>query len=58
MVDESLELLALAGKWDVLESVTAAGADAVYPGGKKFNMRILRSGFNFSYKSLERASRL
>lgn len=56
MLIKSLELLAPAGKWDVLESVIKAGADAVYLGGKKFNMRLVRSGFNFTDQELERAT--
>jgi putative protease len=52
-----LELLAPAGKWEVIESVATAGADAVYVGGKKFNMRLVRSGFNFTNEELERATR-
>lgn len=47
-----VELLAPAGKWDVLEAVIEAGADAAYIGGKKFNMRLLRPGFNFSEPEL------
>src|SRR5665647_739501 len=43
-----LELLAPAGKMDVLQSVVEAGADAVYLGGKRFNMRALRPDFNFT----------
>ncbi|HHP50674.1 MAG TPA: U32 family peptidase [Moorella mulderi] len=49
------ELLAPAGKWDVLETVIAAGADAVYLGGKKYNMRLHRKDFNFSEEELLRA---
>lgn len=56
MLGEKLELLAPAGKWDVLESVSAAGADAVYLGGKKFNMRVLRPDFNFSEQELIQAT--
>ncbi len=56
MLENKLELLAPAGKWDVLESVAAAGADAVYLGGKKFNMRIIRPGFNFTNEELKRAA--
>lgn len=56
MLKDNLELLAPAGKWDVIESVAAAGADAVYLGGKKFNMRMIRSGFNFTNEELKRAA--
>jgi len=47
-----IELLAPVGKWDVLEAVTAAGADAVYLGGKKYNMRLHRRDFNFTREEL------
>lgn len=55
MTDRKVELLAPAGKWDVLESVVTAGADAVYVGGKRFNMRVLRSDFNFDEQELKDA---
>lgn len=50
-----LELLAPVGRWDVLEAVIAAGADAVYLGGKKFNMRMFRDDYNFTNESLTEA---
>ncbi|MGI5912446.1 MAG: peptidase U32 family protein [Syntrophomonadaceae bacterium] len=50
-----VELLAPAGKWKALEKVVAAGADAVYLGGKKFNMRLLRPDYNFSEMELREA---
>lgn len=50
-----IELLAPAGKWDVLEAVIAAGADAVYLGGKQFNMRLWRSDYNFTEAELAAA---
>lgn len=49
------EILAPAGRWEVLEAVVAAGADAVYLGGKKLNMRMWRSEFNFSEAEISRA---
>lgn len=48
------ELLAPVGKWDVLEAVIAAGADAVYLGGKKFNMRLHHREFNFTNEELRK----
>jgi putative protease len=51
-----LELLAPAGKMDVLLSVVEAGADAVYLGGKRFNMRALRSDFNFADEEIKQAA--
>ena len=50
-----IELLAPAGKWDVLEAVIDAGADAVYLAGKRFNMRMHRSDFNFTNEQLAQA---
>ncbi len=50
-----IELLAPAGRWDVLEEVAQAGADAVYIGGKRFNMRLLKSDFNFSDEEIKDA---
>ncbi len=51
----SVELLAPVGTWDVLETAVEAGADAVYLGGKRFNMRMLKSDANFDDKMLVRA---
>jgi putative protease len=53
--EKPVELLAPAGRFPVLEAVIAAGADAVYLGGKRFNMRMHRSDFNFSKEELTAA---
>lgn len=50
-----LELLAPAGQMEVLRRVVEAGADAVYLGGKRFNMRALKSDFHFSQDQLAEA---
>lgn len=52
---QSVELLAPAGTWEVLEAAIAAGADAVYLGGKRFNMRLHRTDTNFDDEKLARA---
>ena len=52
------ELLAPAGRMDVLEAVIAAGADAVYVSGKRFNMRRHRRDFHFTDTELAAALRL
>ncbi len=54
-MEKELELLAPVGKMDVLESVLQAGADAVYLGGKLYNMRMLRPDYNFSRDELKKA---
>lgn len=55
LTPQSVELLAPAGTWDVLEAAVAAGADAVYLGGKRFNMRLHRTDTNFDDEKLARA---
>ena len=51
----SVELLAPAGNWEALEAAVNAGADAVYLGGKHFNMRLHRQDMNFDDEALARA---
>jgi putative protease len=50
-----VELLAPAGRFEALEAVVAAGADAVYLGAKQFNMRRHRGDFHFDSAALARA---
>lgn len=53
---DSVELLAPAGNWEALEAAVEAGADAVYLGGKSFNMRMHRSkDTNFDDAMLKKA---
>ncbi len=52
---KSVELLAPAGTWDALVAAIDAGADAVYLGGKAFNMRVHNSSFNFDDEQLKAA---
>ncbi len=54
-MQNEIELLAPAGKWDALEAVVSAGANAVYLAGKKFNMRRHRGDYNFTDEQLARA---
>lgn len=51
----SVELLAPVGTWEALEAAVEAGADAVYLGGKRFNMRMHRTDVNFDDAMLKRA---
>lgn len=55
--ETKIELLAPAGRWEVLTAVIEAGADAVYIGGKRFNMRLHRSDFNFTDEQIVEAVR-
>ncbi len=52
------ELLAPAGRWDVLEAVVDAGADAVYLGSKQWNMRMHRGDFHFTPQQIADAAEL
>lgn len=52
---QSVELLAPVGTWEMLEAAITAGADAVYLGGKRFNMRLHRTDTNFDDEKLARA---
>jgi putative protease len=50
-----VELLAPVGNREALEAVVTAGADAVYLGGKKHNMRLFRQDLNFDEETLAAA---
>ncbi|MDR1219470.1 MAG: U32 family peptidase, partial [Treponema sp.] len=50
-----VELLAPAGNFAIFKKIVNANCDAVYFGGKHFNMRLLRKGFNFSDEELPAA---
>lgn len=52
---KSVELLAPAGTWDALVAGVESGADAVYLGGKHFNMRMHEGEFNFDDAFLKKA---
>ncbi len=54
-MEPKVELLAPAGTWQAFETVIEAGADAVYLGGKRFNMRMHRKEFNFDNEQLRKA---
>lgn len=53
--NQEVELLAPAGNFEIFKEVIRSGADAVYLGGKIFNMRMHRKDFNFSNEELEEA---
>lgn len=52
---DSVELLAPAGTWDAFKAAIGAGADAVYLGGKHFNMRVHKDDFNLTDDELKDA---
>ncbi len=52
---ESVELLAPAGTFKAFEAAIDAGADAVYLGGKNFNMRVHSNKFNLDNDELKAA---
>ena len=56
--DKEVELLAPAGNFDIFKKVIHSGADAVYLGGKIFNMRMHRKDFNFTNEELEEAVKM
>ncbi|GHV18407.1 hypothetical protein FACS189493_7800 [Spirochaetia bacterium] len=50
-----IELLAPAGNFAVFQKIINTNCDAVYFGGKRFNMRLHRKGYNFSNEELREA---
>ena len=52
---DSVELLAPAGTFGTFKAAIDAGADAVYLGGKHFNMRVHKNDFNLSDDELKAA---
>ena len=52
---KSVELLAPAGTWNAFTAAIDAGANAVYLGGKHFNMRVHNDDFNFDDVQLKQA---
>ena len=53
--NKEIELLAPAGTFEIFEKVIHSGADAVYLGGKKLNMRMHRKDYNLSNDEIEKA---
>ena len=57
-IEKKPEVLAPAGTLDAIENIFEAGADAVYIGGKSFNMRQHRSSYNLTDKQIGQAVEL
>ncbi|MCG8501100.1 MAG: U32 family peptidase [Firmicutes bacterium] len=53
--NKQVELLAPAGRFDIFEKIIGSGADAVYFGGKRFNMRMHRKDYNFTDDEIKQA---
>lgn len=53
--NKEVELLAPAGNFEIFKEVIQLGCDAVYFGGKHFNMRLHRKNYNFSDEELGEA---
>jgi putative protease len=53
-----VELLAPAGTFAIFERIVNANCDAVYFGGKRFNMRLHRKDYNFTNEELGEAVRI
>ena len=53
---DSVELLAPAGTWQAFTAAIDAGANAVYLGGKHFNMRVHKNDFNLTDEELKDAA--
>jgi putative protease len=53
--NKEVELLAPAGTFEIFEKIIHSGADAVYFGGKKLNMRMHRKDYNLSNDEIEKA---
>jgi len=53
--DQEVELLAPAGNFEIFKEIVKTGADAIYFGGKNFNMRMHRKDFNFTEEEVREA---
>ncbi len=56
--NQELELLAPAGNFKIFKDIIQSQADAVYFGGKKLNMRVHRSDYNFNKKEIAEAVKI
>lgn len=56
--NNKIELLAPAGTFEDFKLIIKGKADAVYFGGKKFNMRLHRSNYNFTDEEIAKAVQL
>lgn len=52
---QEVELLAPAGNFEIFKEIVKTGADAIYFGGKNYNMRMHRKDFNFTDEEIKAA---
>lgn len=52
---KKIELLAPAGNLEIFKGIVDSRCDAIYFGGQRMNMRMIRKGFNFSDEELKEA---
>ncbi|MFZ5969698.1 MAG: U32 family peptidase [Bacillota bacterium] len=55
---KKIELLAPSGTMETFKSMVKANCDAIYLGGKSFNMRMIRKGYNFSDEEIREAVKM
>ncbi len=53
--DQKIELLAPAGNLEIFKGIVDSSCDAIYFGGQRMNMRMIRKGYNFSDDELKEA---
>ncbi len=53
--DQKIELLAPAGNLEIFKGIVDSRCDAIYFGGQRMNMRMIRKGYNFSDDELKEA---
>lgn len=52
---KKIELLAPAGNYEIFKGIVESKCDAIYFGGQRMNMRMIRKGFNFTDEELKLA---
>lgn len=53
--EQKIELLAPAGNLEIFKGIVDSRCDAIYFGGQRMNMRMIRKGYNFSDAELKEA---
>jgi len=53
--NKKIELLAPAGNFEIFKAIVDSKCDAIYFGGQRMNMRMIRKGYNFSDEELKEA---